>query len=176
MLLLIHLILIFLCVGNTPQETPALTRDFSNLVAVLRLRKVSLPGSLEDRRQRLKQFLIVEDKLERIQQSIDRSEEGKEAAQVLISQVIPFIMHIENRVGEKLITVLLACGGEQYQKRNTKGLLYFAAQVQSIVNTHILGTMSRPKQWKMLLGEKNDTVLKVSLSNKKNNLWIILSL
>jgi hypothetical protein len=86
------------------------------LVAVLRLRKVSLPGSLEDRRQRLKQFLIVEDKLERIQQSIDRSEEGKEAAQVLISQVIPYIMHIENRVGEKLITVLLACGGEQYQK------------------------------------------------------------
>jgi len=158
----------FLCVGNTPQETAALTRDFSSLVAVeLWLHKVSLQGSLEDQKQHLKQYLTVEDKLERIQKSIDCGKEGKKAAQVLISKVIPCIMHLENRVGEKLITVLLACGGEQYQKRNTKGLLYFAAQVQSIVNTHILGTMSRPKQWKMLLGEKNDTVLKVSLSNKK---------
>jgi hypothetical protein len=36
----------------------------------------------------------------------------KETAMILILQAIPCIMHLENRVGEKLITVLLAMGAE----------------------------------------------------------------
>ncbi len=163
----------FLCIANNEQGNAALTRDFSNLVTKeLRLRKLSLQGSLEERWQRLKQFLIVEVKLERIQESISRGDEGKETAQMLISQIIPCIMHLENRVGEKLITVLLARASEAYQKRNTRGLQCFAARIQEIVNTRILGTVYRPKQWKMHLGEKNDTVLKVSLSNKKTRQFV----
>ena len=68
----------FLCIANNEQGNAALTRDFSNLVTKeLRLRKLSLQGSLEERWQRLKQFLIVEVKLERIQESISRGDEGK---------------------------------------------------------------------------------------------------
>jgi hypothetical protein len=115
----------------------------------------------------LRQFLVVEVQIERIMQSISRGEEGKEAAQILISQVIICVMHLENRVGEKLITVLLALGAKSYQKRHTRGLLNLASSIQRIVNTRILGTIIRPKQWKMPLGKKNDTILKVSLSNKK---------
>jgi hypothetical protein len=91
---------------------------------------------------------------------------------MLISQIIPCIVHLENRVGEKLITVLLARASEAYQKRNTRGLQCFAACIQEIVNTRILGTVYCPKQWKMHRGEKNDTVLKVSLSNKKTRQFI----
>ena len=96
-----------------------------------------------------------------------QGEEGKAAALILISQVIPCIMHLENRVGEKLITVLLSLEAQLYQKRNTSGLQLWAKSMQDLTNTRILGTLFHPKQWRMPLGDKNDTVLKVSLSKVK---------
>jgi hypothetical protein len=51
---------------------------FSRLLATeLRMRKLTLSGSLEDRRMRLKQYLMVEQKLNMIVSAISRSEEGK---------------------------------------------------------------------------------------------------
>jgi hypothetical protein len=77
-------------------------------------------------------------------------------------------MHLENRVGEKIITVLLSMAAEQFQRRrNVKSLGRFAANVQHIVNTKILGTVVRLKQWKVPLNEAGDSVNKVSFSNKK---------
>jgi hypothetical protein len=61
--------------------------------------------------------LKLELQLELISQAIKRGDEGKEAALILILQAIPCIMHLENRVGEKLITVLLSLGAEMVQKR-----------------------------------------------------------
>jgi hypothetical protein len=82
-------------------------------------------------------------------------------------------MHLENRVGEKLITVLLARAAEKFQQRgNTRNLTRFAAQIQHIVNTRVLGSMTRPKQWKVPLSQKNDSVVKVSFSNKKTRLFM----
>lgn len=76
------------------------------------------------------------------------------AALMLISQAIPCIMHLENRVGEKLITVLIARAAEKFQQRgNTRNLTRFAAQIQHIVNTRVLGSMTRPKQWKVPLSQ-----------------------
>jgi hypothetical protein len=63
---------------------------------------------LEERCSRLKQFLMFEEKLQMIIQAISRGQEEKEGAMILIMQAIPCIMHLENHVGEKLITILLA--------------------------------------------------------------------
>jgi hypothetical protein len=41
-----------------------------------------------------------------------------------------------------------------------------------IVNTRVLGTVTRLKQWKLLLGQNNDSVLKVSLSNTKTRMFV----
>jgi hypothetical protein len=43
--------------------------------------------------------------------------EGKEAMLLLIMQAIPCIMHLKNRVGETIITVLLSLGAELFQRR-----------------------------------------------------------
>jgi hypothetical protein len=40
--------------------------------------------------------------------------------------------------------------------------------MMSVVNTRILGMFTCPKQWKMHLSKNNYSVLKVSLSNTKN--------
>jgi hypothetical protein len=106
------------------------------------------------RRNRLKNLLKVEQQLDIITQAISRGQEGKEAALMLISQATPCIMHLENRLGEKLITVLLARAAEKFQQRgNTRNLTRFAAQIQHIVNTRVLGSMTRPKQWKVPLSQ-----------------------
>ncbi len=155
--------------GETEQEHSASARAFSNLITrELRLRKLSILGSLEDRRRRLREFLKTEVKIDQIMQAVERGEEGKEAAMILLEQAIPCIMHLENRVGEKILTVLLSLGADLFQRRRrVKSLTNYANGVQHIVNTTCLGTRHRPKQWRLHLGKKNDTILKVSLSNKK---------
>lgn len=143
------------------------------LIMELRLRNLSLQGTLEERRTRLKDHLKVEQQLKMIAQAIARGQEGKEAALMLIEQAIPCIMHLENRVGEKLITVLLAIGAERFQRqRGVKSLSRFANNIQHIVNTRILGSPNRPKQWRVPLNDAGDAVNKVSLSNKKTRLFI----
>jgi hypothetical protein len=97
---------------------------------------------LEDRRLHLKNLLKVEQQLDLISQAISWGEEGKDGALMLIAQAIPCIMHLEKRVGETLIMVLLARAVEKYQQHsNTRGLTRFAANIQTIFNTRILGSM-----------------------------------
>ena len=115
----------------------------------------------------------LELQLELISQAIKRGDEGKEAALILILQAIPCIMHLENRVGEKLITVLLSLGAEiVHRRRRSQSLQSFATTIMEIVNTRVLGTVTCLKQWKLLLGQNNDSVLKVSLSNTKTRMFV----
>jgi hypothetical protein len=46
-------------------------------------------------------ILCLEERVQRIQEATQRTNEGKEAALILIKQTVPCIMHTENRVGEK---------------------------------------------------------------------------
>jgi hypothetical protein len=158
--------------GATLDEERANRSFFSNLlVSELQLRKLPLFGGLEDRRERLKALLKVEQQLDIIMQAISRGKEGEEAALMLISQAIPCIMHLENRVGEKIITVLLVRATEKCQNGRTIGAT-FLKNVQDLVNTKILGSETRPKQWKVPLNEKGDSIAKVSLSNAKTRIFI----
>jgi len=136
-------------------------------------------GGIEDRRNRSKTLLKVEQRLEIIIQAINRSGEGKEAALILIAQAIPCIMHLENRVGEKLMKVLLAMAAKIYRKKKQHNnneyqicQQYTVHCIQSIVNTRILGSMHCPKHWKVPFNEKGDCINKVSFSNSKTRLFI----
>jgi phage tail tape-measure protein len=55
---------------------------------------------------------MVEQQLKLLSKAVARGVIGREAALMLIEQAIPCVMHLENRVGEKLITVLLAMGAK----------------------------------------------------------------
>jgi hypothetical protein len=70
---------------------------FSTLVnRELRLRQLPHGGNLEERRSRLRSHLLIEQRLARLREAILRTQEGKEAALILIKQVVPCIMHTEN--------------------------------------------------------------------------------
>ena len=64
-------------------------------------------------------------------------------------------MHMENRVGEKLINMLLSIGAARFQsERQIVSLDGYIERIQMIVRCRILGTRLRPKQWKF--PTKND--------------------
>jgi hypothetical protein len=54
-----------------------------------------------------------------ISEVVARGKEGTEAAHILLSQAIPCIMHLENRVGEKPIMVLLTMGAKGTRGKET---------------------------------------------------------
>ncbi len=117
--------------------------------------------------------MMVEQQLKLISKAVARGAIGREAALMLTEQAIPCVMHLENRVGEKLITVLLAMGAERFQRqRGVKSLSRYVVNIQHIANTRILGSATRPKQWKCPLNDAGDSVSKVSFSNKKTRLII----
>jgi hypothetical protein len=125
----------------------------------LRLRRLPLSGNMEERRARLKQHLVMEQKLSLIKEAISRTEEGKEAALILIKQAIPCAMHLENRGGEKIITMVLSIGANIWQRENqTVSLERYIERIQNIVRTRILGTRIRPKQWRLPLNDKKTEV------------------
>jgi hypothetical protein len=164
----------YIPIGATEDESMEARTFFSNLLSSeLRLRGLPQNGNLEERRERLRAHLKVEQRIKLISDAVARGKEGAEAALILLSQAIPCIMHLENRVGEKLITILLAMGAERFQRtRGIKSLTRYATGIQHIVNTKVLGTLQRPKQWKVPLSDSGDKVNKVSFSNKKTRQFV----
>ncbi len=115
----------------------------------LLLRNLPTYGNLMERRSRLLPFVKFEHRLTGIQDAILCTAEGKDAALMLIKQAIPCIMHLENRVGEKLITILLSIGGKRFQcESRVVSLDHYVERMHTIVSTQVLGTRLRPKQWK----------------------------
>jgi len=125
----------------------------------LKLRKLRRHGTVEENRSQLKSHLMIEERLRRLQEAIQRTDEGKEAALLLIKQVVLCIMHAENRVGEKIITVLLSIGAALHQsERASDSLARYAENVEHLVQKRILGTERRPKLWWLPLRENKKEV------------------
>jgi len=94
---------------------------------------------------------------------------------MLIKQAIPCIMHLENRVGEKILTMLLFIAEELYQRRRIASSIEdYIKEVERIASRVILGTEWRPKQWRMTLKENDQEVASVSLSNTKMRAFMTL--
>ena len=92
---------------------------------------------------------------------------------MLIKQAIPCIMHMENRIGEKIITMLLAIGAKRFQRGSrSMSLKNYIEHMERIVRNQILGTRLRPKQWKFPTSGDGKEVGQVKVSNKDTQKFI----
>jgi hypothetical protein len=157
----------FIASGNSDEDMSALCFFSSLVTEELKLHNMPLTGSLEEHRDALRCQLLVEEMLQLIKQAIDCSELGKAAALILIKQAIPCIMHLENQVEEKILTILLSIGANLYQRRRaTSSIQNYIEEVERIASRVILGTEWRPNQWRVPLTE-NQELASISLSNTK---------
>jgi len=130
--------------------------EYSNFLnKELRLRGADVrPENVSSRREQLRTYLASESKLRRMLVEVDKSERP-ETALFLLLQAVPCILHMENRVALKMITVLVLEGIKNVED----GLIFnelhgevqrireYIQAVERIVNESILGDVWNPAQW-----------------------------
>jgi hypothetical protein len=76
------------------------------------------------------------------------NEDGHETVPLIevLELFIPCILHLENRVGEKMITAVLR---KALDLHNSRPKEQFARQLQHILHTKVFGTAISPSQWRL---------------------------
>ena len=139
------------CNPQSASQQQSLSRLFTN---ELILRGLSIDGTLEARRERLLLVLRNEATIARLSKEIEHGE-VKEGAYFLLMQTLPCILHMENRNGIKILSMLLVEGLSNAKKRllfadvNAEGsrVTKFVSQIESLINKLLIGTETDPCQW-----------------------------
>lgn len=130
----------------------------------LMLRKLSVTGTFEQRILRLRNRLGQEWIYKSIHKALLYSETGSESSFILMTECVPCILHLENRTGLKLITMMLHEGLtnaiEQltYVHIRTANLRVetFISDIEEIFNTQIFGTTDRRMNWNLRYNQNNN--------------------
>jgi len=144
------------------------------LMDELILRGLSASGDLEELRQRLLSELVIEKKL---RDSLTKLEHCTklEASIIALLHKIPCTLHAENRIGIKILTMLLMEGFSNAQK----GLLFgnkrsekdritaYAELIENIFNNVILGDDDGPAQWNVPMDDDGKMVGAITLDNNR---------
>ena len=140
----------------------------------LKLRGLSVTGNLERRRERLRDSFRKE---AACFEQIEELEHGQQrnGALFLLLQAIPCILHMENRVGIKVITMLLIRGlsnvkeGVLYSEHKSmnKRIEMYIEDVTNIVSTKILGDEDGPAQWNFPYNPETKEIAALCIENGK---------
>jgi hypothetical protein len=92
--------------------------------------------------------------------------EGRDTAPLVevIELLIPCILHLENRIGEKILTIILRKGLDAYQGSKD----HFVQLVQDLIQTKILGSNESPSHWKLPYTKDDNNNYKLEAIQVKN--------
>lgn len=154
--------------------TSSLARQsFSRLLSdELMLRGFDISGTLEERREKLKESLHGEATIARLALEIAHGE-VKEGAYFVLMHTLPCVLHMENRNGIKLLTMLLIEGLSNSKKRllfmdvNAEGqrVSRFVSDIENIINKSILGSEDDPCQWMCPFDTKKKEIAPITMDN-----------
>jgi hypothetical protein len=133
-----------------------------------RLRAI-LSRPFEDQRRALKELVECENSILIAVSTVHRHETARNLAVALaVEKLIPCILHMKMRLGEKIFQVIVNMGLERYED----GLLdattrkQFVADLKSVVNKQVLGneSMGREAQWSFNWAPGNRRMAKYGMS------------
>ena len=148
-------------------------QSFSRLLSnELMLRGLDISGSMETRRENLRQSLQREVTISRLAKEIAHGE-VKEGAYFLLMHTLPCVLHMENLNGIKLLTMVLIEGLSNAKKKsiypdvNAEGtrVAQFVSDVERIINTSILGSEDDPCQWMCPFDTKKKEMGPITMDN-----------
>jgi hypothetical protein len=149
---------------------------FSNLVkkelTLQEFDATNLLLSLTEREQLLLDLLMAKAHLFKFLIMVQHCQ-CNESAQFLLLQAIPCILHLENHIGLKILTIGLLEGVSNAAKGNTfintstdgQGIKAFFTSVESIVNTKMLGDDANPTQWVCPRDKSGNSVGTITMEN-----------
>jgi hypothetical protein len=148
-------------------------RLFSQLLSdELMLRSLDTGGSVQTRRDRLRDSLKRESMIVRLTNEIAHGD-AKEGAYFLLMNTLPCILHMENRNGIKLLSMIVIEGLSNAKKKlmyldvNAEGVRVsrFVVDLEGLINKSILGTADDPCQWMCPFDAKKKEVGPITMDN-----------
>lgn len=152
-------------------------------------RHLGVDGNLAVRCERLRVSLETEYKYQQLYEALQHGRKSEAHAIVKLHETVPCILHMENRIGLKIATMLLIEGLQNALKGNTFGAFQaeggrmraFIAAIEDACNKQIWGTYDSPTQWQCPRDETKKEIGVLCLDNMKtrrlmNNLEILLPL
>ena len=145
-----------LSIHYLPQTTTEKLTYSGYLNSELELRKLPNNGNMTSRQERLRSHLILEEKIQNLKSDLDHCT-PKDGALFLIYNAIPCILHMENRVGIKILTMLLVEGLSNVKEKTIfeniqhegPRIHTFLNRIAIVTNREILGNDENPSQWKV---------------------------
>ena len=123
-------------------------REYTQFIAQeCRIRKIPLIGRLDDWRSALLACTNMERYLMQLQKVREWYENGRTEVPLVevVELLIPCILHLENRVGEKIINMILRSRFDLYEGPK----MQFIQQLTETFQTKVLGSEEMPAQWKL---------------------------
>ncbi|KAL7559469.1 hypothetical protein ACA910_017483 [Epithemia clementina (nom. ined.)] len=129
----------------------------------------STTGSLKERQECLQGHMILEWAYERTKSSIDISKERQAKALFLLLNTVPCILHAENRMGIKMLTMLLIEGLSNYVRclhlGDKAAAEKFLQKLEEIVNAQIFGDERQEAQWICPVFKEKNEIGQITMSN-----------
>jgi hypothetical protein len=148
--------------------TPSSRNAFGSfLLSELQIRSLDILGSVEVRRTRLREVCKVEDCLRVIREPLVRDNLMREGMMILLEHAIPCVLHLENRVGEKIVTMFLPEVVACHSSMSTAAVATLVKAIKKSINTTVLETREQPSQWRIDFDERTKTIGDVSLTNSQ---------
>lgn len=150
--------------------------EYSTLVnADLEMQQLPISGRLWERQERLRKQLEAEYMYRKLKDALDHGRKSEAHAIVKLHETVPCILHMENRVGLKLLTMLLLEGLDNALKRKTytelpaegQRMKRFFSDIEDVCNKQIWGTEENPTQWQCPRDEAKKELGTICLDNNK---------
>jgi hypothetical protein len=132
------------------------------------LRGIRLHGTqVEEWRSLLRSAVVLEKYIDALEKVRIWHAEGREIVPLVevVELLIPCILHLENRVGEKMITIILRKALDDFCGRKEQ----FAEQMNTTFQTKVLGSEDSPSQWKIPFVKDPEGNRKIDHIQVRNN-------
>lgn len=139
---------------------------------------MSIAGELDQRHQRLKNRLIQEFVYKSINKALDHAEKGNEMSYVLMTECVPCILHLENRTGLKILSILLHAGLESIKEKTIYKEIAtvnvrrqkFISDLEDVFNRRIFGKEDRLSNYHLPYNVKEKKFDDITLDNNRTRL------
>ena len=139
----------------------------SDVTKQLRLRGLALQGQFKERLERLRDALYSQEEYLTIHSTVQRYEESRPNRLIPVDWCIPCIMHLHNRVVEKVIAMLIKKG---YSKRGSaQEKDEYIKALENTMNSCVLGSEYNETNWQVPLNDtKTDVLATISFTDMQS--------
>ena len=138
-----------------PQDDEEKLREYTQFISnECRLRSIPMNGRLEDLRSALRECVQLENAVRALEKVKQWYASGRETVPLVevIELLIPCIIHCENRVGEKIITILLRRQLDAFNGPKME----FIDKMDATFQTKVLGSVTSPAHWRLKHSKDSD--------------------